>query len=190
MRSNEYDIDLTNPNHIPWSYLPTDVFRHLFTVEMREMPNTNDLLYMMPRARSGEVRRTRDLGYKTGLSVAKELGIGRKVIQRKGGGKSMRDYAVEVASEYLTRQKVFCLLAVWHAESEKTPGKALRKQDIYNPMTKALIDGLTDAGLWEDDNASIHTDYWVSYRGLAVCNLYRLSFFSYVPEGATNTTED
>lgn len=151
----------------------------LVAIQLSALPNMNDILYMTPRARAGTVKMFRNKGYKIGLDVCRELGIPIIVKQKPGGGKSTREFAIEVASLPLYYVHIFTILDVWYGRSIKDPTKGDRRRDVYNLVVKATIDGLTDAGLWEDDNTDHHTDFWVTYRGLGDKGSMVLSFYSW-----------
>lgn len=153
----------------------------LVTIRLPSLPNMNDILFMSPIARSGAVRGSRQKGYKAGLSIARKLGLGVSVHRIKGRGKSIRDIAIEKSDETLAGGlKVFTILSVWHERGKKDPEKPNRKRDVYNPLVKSFIDGLTDSGLWVDDNAMYHTDFWVTYRGLDKESRWELSFYGFL----------
>lgn len=155
---------------------PLPALTPLVGIYTGEMSNINDVLYMTPMHRARAVKAARQKGYKLGLMVGDALRIpirGRDVV-----GPSGRVYKRLMLTQTLTMGKVFTRLTVWHKRATGEERKSNRKQDIFNPITKALIDGLTDAGLWEDDNAESHTDYWVTFGGLADFNFYELAFYA------------
>jgi Holliday junction resolvase RusA-like endonuclease len=129
------------------------------------LPNLNDMLYASPMARKTMVGVARTKGYKIGIDIAREAGLGLQIIRRQKA-KTSRDYAVEVAGRYLTEKPIFAMAFLYFESAKKDRSRGSRTRDIYNPVLKATIDGLTDAGLWEDDNTDYHTDLWTSYRGL------------------------
>lgn len=149
----------------------------LVAVLVSAMPNINDVLYMSPMGRKSAVGYARKHGYKIGLDIARALDIPVKARKIKGA-RSLRELVVEMSTQSLTDRKIFTILYIWHPASKKNPLKSDRKRDVYNPLVKATIDGLTDAGLWEDDNTEYHTDYWVSYRGLAPTGKIILAFYA------------
>lgn len=149
----------------------------LVAVSLSALPQMNDVLYMSPYARKSAIGAARNRGYKIGLAIARAIGIPVVVKQKKGGGKSMRDFAIEMSANTLTELNIFCVLHVWHERSLKDPNKGNRKRDVYNPVVKATVDGLTDAGLWVDDSSEYHTDFWVTYRGLRDKGEMRIEFY-------------
>lgn len=151
----------------------------LVAVSLSALPNLNEILYMSPMGRKGAVSASRSRGYKIGLEIARALKIPVVVKQKKGGGKSMREYAIQMA-EYTINGNlpIFGTLYIWNERSKKDAELPRRVQDIYNPVVKALIDGLTDSGIWTDDNSRIHRDLLISYKGLADMTAYRLSFYA------------
>lgn len=170
------DYSIIKPGEMePLPGLP--VLVPLVAVSLSALPQMNDILYMSPIARSGTIKAARNRGYKIGLSVARAIGIPVEVKRKPGGGRSMRDFAVEMSSESLTDRMIFTVLHVWHERSLKDPDKGSRKRDVYNAVVKATIDGLTDAGLWVDDSSEYHTDFWVTYRGLRDKGEMRLEFY-------------
>jgi Holliday junction resolvase RusA-like endonuclease len=141
--------------------------------------NINDALYMAPRPRAGMIKTARTHGYKIGLAAGRALGIPVVCKRVKVSKKSMRDFAIEMLEAPLTEYRIFTVLYLWHERSLSDPNKAHRKRDVYNPLVKATVDGLTDAGLWVDDNASYHTDFWVTYKGLADKGRAELVFYAH-----------
>ncbi len=155
----------------------------LVSFELSTLPNLNEVLYMSPLARQGAVRGSRNLGYKCGLSAARALHIrvAAQRIEKKAAikGVAMRDIAIERATFPITDYKIFTILNVWFEQGKKDPQRGNRKRDVYNPVVKSFIDGLTDAGLWVDDNSEYHTDFWVRYRGLESKGRFVLAFYGY-----------
>lgn len=159
-------------------YPPLPVLNPLVSFELSAMPNLNDVLYMSPMGRKYAVATSRNLGYKAGLAAARALEI-KVSTHRVKGAKSLREFAIEMADVPLTEYKIFTILNVWCEQGKKDPSKGNRKRDVYNPVVKSFVDGLTDAGLWVDDNTEYHTDLWVRYRGLGEKGRFELSFYSY-----------
>lgn len=164
------------------SYSPLPVLIPLVGFRMTDLLNINDALYMAPKVRAGMVRASRSKGYRYGLQTARVLGIPEKTVPVKGA-KDIRDGFRAMLGYPITRLKIFSILYVWHMRSKKDPALPVKTQDIYNPLVKGFIDGLTDAGLWEDDNASYHTDFAVRYMGLADINRYELMFYGIESKG-------
>lgn len=174
MRGREYRV--LPPGEMA-SYPPLPVLVPLVAFELDELTNINDVLYMSPKARAGAIGSARNYGYKIGIAAGRALGIKIEIKRKKGGGKSMREYAIEMLADPVTDLGIFTLLSVWHTRSIKDPAKGNRKRDVYNPLVKAVIDGLTDAGLWVDDSSEYHTDYRVTYKGLADRGKVVLAFY-------------
>lgn len=172
------DTVLTPGEMRPHPGLP--VLTPLFAFTLDDIPNLNDLLYMAPKIRSYAVKSHRNNGYKIGLQVARRLGLGVSAHKKKGGGKSMREFAIELADNPVTDRRIFCIASLWVERQTKGDiSQPRKKRDVYNLLVKAYVDGLTDAALWEDDNTELHTDYWVSYVGLADRTRLELSFFAW-----------
>lgn len=149
----------------------------LFTIILDSVPSWNEILYLPPRARAGEIRRERNKGYKIGLSLGKLFNIPIKAQQIKKNAEDLRGSYLERLIHPVTENKLFCLLSIWRQKGVKDATKGNRKRDIYNAATKALLDGLTDAGVWEDDNELYHTDYYVRYMGVADSPRAEISFY-------------
>jgi hypothetical protein len=158
-------------------YVPLPALKPLVGFNMTELLNINDALYMSPFKRKDAIRATRGKGYRYGLQTARILGIPEKTVPVKKGSKEIRGAYKTILAYPITRLKIFSVLYVWHGRSIKDAALPARTQDIYNPLVKGFIDGLTDAGLWEDDNARYHTDYAARYMGLADSNVYELMFY-------------
>lgn len=171
----EKDYRVIRPGDMyPVSPLPA--LTPLVAFELDELTNINDVLYMSPMARKGAVGSARNHGYRIGLAAGRALGIPIEVRQ-KAKAKNMREYAIEMLATPVTDLRIFTVLSIWHTRSIKDPDKPNRKRDVYNPLVKAVIDGLTDAGLWVDDSSEYHTDYWVSYKGLLDRGRVELAFY-------------
>jgi hypothetical protein len=162
-------------------YPPLPVLKPLVAFGLTDLININDVLYMAPKVRSHVVRNSRNKGYRSGLGVARALGIPEAV--KPLPGKNTRNSFRTQLAYPVTRLPIFTILYVWHGRSKKDPALPARTQDVYNPLVKSFIDGLTDAGLWEDDNVRYHTDFTAKYMGLSDTNRYELAFFEITPTG-------
>lgn len=148
----------------------------IFTITVETLPSWNDLLSSSNRSeRIKLIKQERGRGYAAGVDIAKRLKLPLKLIRLNS--KTLRGSFRDVSAAPVTNRKLFCLIKVWRERSKSNPGKPSRKRDIYNPAIKAFIDGLTDAGLWIDDNEEYHTDLWISYRGLADAPKIEIKFY-------------
>ncbi len=170
------DVRIIKPGEM-LDYSPLPVLKPLVAFNMTELLNINEALYMSPFKRKDALRGSRGRGYRYGLQVARALGIPEKTVPAKKGGKDIRGAYTSKLAYPVTSLKILAVLYVWHGRSIKDPNSPARTQDVYNPLVKSFIDGLTDAGLWEDDNVRYHTDYASRYMGLADTNVYELSFY-------------
>ena len=148
----------------------------LFTIVVDVLPSWNDIISENnPIDRSKIIKRERERGYRVGIALAKSFNIKLKTVKVRA--KTLRDSYRDVLIHPLTEKKLFCLVKVWRARSIKDRDKGNRRRDVYNVAAKAIIDGLTDAGIWMDDNEEIHTDFWVTYVGVADAPKIEISIF-------------
>jgi Holliday junction resolvase RusA-like endonuclease len=149
----------------------------VFKIELPDAPSYNELLYLTPRVRAGVIRAERSKGYKMGLAIGRALKIPIVTRPVKTKGKSLRGSYREELEHPVTQKALFCFVKIWREASLKDPERGKRKRDIYNLAIKALLDGLTDAGVWVDDNEEYHQDFWISYRGVADKTRIIIKFF-------------
>jgi hypothetical protein len=134
----------------PLPFLPTGYPLALFSV--LALPSLNDIIYLSPKSRAAAIKEV--------------VALGRSIA---GEWLQANSYPVVVTSKrgasYLCAKRppvfdvpIFCFVEIIRPDA--------RRRDIYNPAIKALIDGMTDAGLWVDDSEDYHTDLWVHYGGV------------------------
>lgn len=142
----------------------------LFTIKLSSLPSWNEIISENnPYTRSKITKLERGRGYEIGIALAKKLEVPLRVEKCNPNGKSgkpLRDAFRDVWTYPLTNKKLFCFVKIWRPFSIADRAKSNRTRDIYNLALKGLIDGLTDAGLWADDNELIHRDFMISYQGL------------------------
>lgn len=173
MIQNDFEV-LTGERESGLPNLPTG--NPLFTIEIDTLPSWNEIIgENNPIKRSKIIKAERERGYRVGLAVAKALKIPLSMQKRES--KTIRGSFREVCRYPVTELKLFCLLKVWRQAGIKDPAKGDRRRDIYNPAIKAIIDGLTDVGLWKDDNENYHTNLWLHYAGVAKTPKMEIKFY-------------
>jgi hypothetical protein len=133
----------------PLPFLPTGY--PLATFSVSSVPSYNDILYLSPTERARAVRDVRA----TGRSIAGEWLRANSCpveVVSKRGVNYLRSRSI------IFQVALFCFVEIIRGDR--------KRRDIYNPAIKALIDGMTDAGLWVDDSEDYHTDLWVHYGGI------------------------
>lgn len=173
MRQDEFSITIGGENDIP--KLPDGP--PIFKIHRTDIKSWNDMLYLSPYVRAQTVRRERAEGYRIGLAVARSLSIPVKAVPDPKA-KSVRASYVERLVSPIHDGKLFCFANVWRQYQKSDHDKALRKHDIYNPCIKALIDGLTDAGLWADDDERFHRAVLYHNAGLNSTPKAEVSFYA------------
>lgn len=171
---NDYRINV-NQHYAPMPGLPSPY--PLFTITLESVPSWNRLIgENNPIERSKITKKQRLLGYAIGLEVGRALGIKIKTVAVPRV-RNMRDAFRDALERMPFNFPLFCGVRIWRERSIKDKDKAARKRDIYNPDIKGLIDGLTDAGLWEDDNESLHRAVMYAYMGLDTAPRTEISFY-------------
>ena len=148
----------------------------IFTIILDTVPSWNEIIYLSnPFDRSKMIKKERARGYQIGIALAKVLEIPLRT--EKVNKKTIRDSFVDVLAYPVTGQKIFCYLEIWRERGKKDASRSNRVRDVYNAAVKALIDGLTDAGVWTDDSEDFHTDFWIHYAGLSEKPRVEIKFY-------------
>ncbi len=169
----EFKLDISR-QYRPFPGLPKPY--PILSIEFQTLPSINDVIYLSPKERAKEMGKDRVMGYAVGSRVIREKQLKTKIVKNPHA-KSSRFAYTEKAASPLTQKPLFCFAEVYRQKGKKNPELSDRQRDIYNPLIKSFIDGLTDAGLWLDDNETYHKDFWIHYAGLSDTPKIIISFY-------------
>lgn len=147
------------------TYLPTG--QALAVLRFGPLPSWNDVLDAANThpARGGAlIKEYRTLGYHTAIAWATDSKLPCSYQAYTRGRTAERLYRL---SSPITLSPVFTFARYFREPGVKQKLKGNRRRDAFNLWLKALTDGFTDAGLWEDDREELVPNVWVHYAGVA-----------------------